>query len=377
MSGGVMAPGATDALAASVAPAAPVAPDEPLAPGALMRAEIAEQPARWRELIPSQRPAWQAAVDAFRAAAPELVAFVARGSSDHAAVYGQYLVQQVLGRPALLTTPSLHSVLGATPEYPAGVQVAISQSGRSPDLVATAVALRGAGLPLVSITNDVASGLARLADVHLDLAAGPERSVAATKSYTAELLAVHTLVRAVAGEGLAGLAHEIDGLATRAERVLVRLASELPPIAEEFAAVDRVMLVGRAYSMATAKEGALKLMETSGIAASGWSAADAAHGPLGQVDDGTLVIALTGTAAGRESVVEFAAAAMARGARILEIGPAAVADSTSIDTAAGVPDELVPMLEVLPLQVLAAELSSRRGMDPDRPAGLSKVTMTR
>lgn len=349
----------------------------PTVPGALMRAEIAEQPARWRELIPSQPDAWPAAVSAFRAAAPELVAFVARGSSDHAAIYGQYLVQRVLGLPALLTTPSTHSVLGVTPRFPAAVQVAISQSGRSPDLVATAVALRNAGLPLVSITNDGSSGLATLADVHLDLAAGPERSVAATKSYTAELLAVHTLVRAVAGEDLAALADEIDGLATRAEALLERVALDVPPIADASAQTDRVLVVGRGTSMATAKEGALKLMETAGIAASGWSAADATHGPLGQVDDETLVIALTGSDAGRASVVDFAAAARERGARVLEIGPSVVEGATSLDASTGVPDELVPVLEVLPLQVLAAELSARRGTDPDRPAGLSKVTLTR
>lgn len=357
----------------STAPGVPPAP----VPGALMRAEIAEQPFRWRELIPTQRSAWEAAVDVVWAAAPELVAFVARGSSDHAATYGQYLVQRVLGLPALLTTPSLHSVLGVTPAYPAGVQVAISQSGRSPDLVATAVALRGAGLPLLSITNDATSALATLADVHLDLAAGPEFSVAATKSYTAELLAVHTLVRVVAGEDLSALAHEIDALATRGERLLARLADEVGPIAEELSDVERVVLVGRAYSMATAKEGALKLMETAGLAASGWSAADATHGPLGQVDEHTLVIALTGAAAGRESVIGFAEAARALGSRTLEIGPAVIPGSTSIDAAAGVADELVPVLEVLPLQVLAAELSTRRGSDPDRPAGLRKVTLTR
>ncbi|MRX42145.1 SIS domain-containing protein [Agromyces kandeliae] len=348
-----------------------------MAPGALMRAEIAEQPARWRDLIPTQRTAWEAAIDAFRAATPELVAFVARGSSDHAAIYGQYLVQRVLGLPALLTTPSLHSVLGVTPAYPSGVQVAISQSGRSPDLAATAVALRAAGLPLLSITNDAASGLAGLADVHLDLAAGPELSVAATKSYTAELLAVHTLARGVAGEELPRLEDEVDALATRADGLLDRLEVEVGPIASKLADVERMMLVGRAFSMATAKEGALKLMETSGIAASGWSAADATHGPLGQVDEHTLVIALTGASAGRESVVDFAAAARARGVRILEIGPAVIPGSTSIDAAAGVPDELVPVLEILPLQVLAAELAILRGSDPDRPEGLRKVTLTR
>ncbi|MCK8607917.1 SIS domain-containing protein [Agromyces sp. C10] len=345
-------------------------------PGAYMRSEIAEQPQRWVELIGSQRSAWDAAIAAVRAASPELVAFVARGSSDHAAIYGQYLVQNVLELPALLSTPSVHSLFGTTPVFPRGVQVAISQSGRSPDLISTAAALRSAGLPLISMTNDPSSGLSELADAHLSLAAGPELSVAATKSYTAELLAVRTLVRAVAGAGLDALSDEIDRLADRATRLLEGLTERVDPIADDLHGTERIVLVGRGYSMATAKEGALKLMETSGVAASGWSAADATHGPLGQVADGTLVIALTGSPAGRESVVDFVTAARSRGARVLEIGPAVIPGATCIDAAGETPEELIPVLEILPLQVLAAGLAERRGIDPDRPAGLSKVTMT-
>jgi glucosamine--fructose-6-phosphate aminotransferase (isomerizing) len=350
-------------------------------PGELMRAEIDEQPARWTDLIGSQRAAWEAAVEVVRAAGPELIAFVARGSSDHAALYGQYLVHNVLRLPALLTTPSTHSVFGVTPAYPNAVQVALSQSGRSPDLITTATALREAGLPLIAVTNDPASGLAAAADIHLDLAVGPERSVAATKSYTAELLAVRTLVRAVAaGSGLALDAIEAEhaSVAASARALLDRLPAELAPVVDELSGVERIVLVGRGYSMATAKEGALKLMETSGVAASGWSAADATHGPLGQVDGSTLVVALTGSPGGRDSVVGFAGAATSRGARVLELGRGVVPGARWIvDASPGVADECVPMLEILPLQVLAAELSVRRGMDPDRPTGLSKVTLTR
>ncbi|GLI26396.1 glutamine-fructose-6-phosphate transaminase [Agromyces rhizosphaerae] len=351
--------------------------DAPLG-GALMRAEIDEQPERWAGLIPSQRDAWERAVALVREARPELFAFVARGSSDHAAIYGQYLVQNVLGIPAMLTTPSTHSVFGTTQAYPRGVQLALSQSGRSPDLIATAAALREAGLPLVAATNDAASGLADAADLHLDLAAGPERSVAATKSYTAELLAVRTLARAVAGASLDALAAETADAARAARALLDRLPSFVGSIVADVLDVQRIVLVGRGYSMATAKEGALKLMETSGVAASGWSAADATHGPLGQVDAGTLVVALTASPGGRESVGDFSEAALARGARVLEIGPGTVAGATwSLDAASAAHPELVPMLEILPLQLLAADLSVRRGLDPDRPLGLSKVTLTR
>lgn len=367
--------------AASVVPVSSVVPVASVTtaeqPGALMRAEIGEQPARWVELVSSQRDAWARAIRLVRDARPEMLAFVARGSSDHAAIFGQYLVHSVLRIPAMLTTPSTHTVFDTAPVFPRGLQLALSQSGMSPDLVATARDLRGAGLPLVAMTNDSASDLARLADAAIHLAAGPERSVAATKSYTAELLAVRTLVHGAAGADLDQLDADLASAAAAAEQVLSRATDFVAESLAQLVEFDRVVLVGRGLSMSSAKEGALKLMETSGVAASGWSAADATHGPLGQVNAETLVVAFTASPAGRDSVVDFAAAAQARGASVLEIGAAATVDprwSFSIST--DLPDDLLPALEILPIQVLAAETSIARGMDPDRPAGLRKVTLT-
>lgn len=348
-------------------------------PGEFMRAEIREQPTRWRQLLERQIPEWEAAWRLMRDARPELVAFVARGSSDHAAQYGQYLVPQLLGIPALSTAPSLHSLGDRSVRYPRAVQVALSQSGRSPDLLAAAAALGDSGVPLIAATNDPASELARAARVHLDLGVGAELSVAATKSYTAELLIVRTLMHGAVGRPVARLHAEIEAIADTASEVIADASGAAPALVEVVGDRERVLVVGRGPSMATAREGALKLMETCGVAASGWSAADAAHGPLGQVDSSTVLIALTGGESGRESVLDVAAAAAARGCRVVEIGVGAVRGAPGYRVPSLPPDleDLLPVLEVIPLQALAAELALRRGRDPDRPPGLSKVTRTR
>ena len=151
-------------------------------------------------LLDTQRDALLAAARLVTDGRVASVVLVGRGSSDHAAIYGQYLVEMVLGRPAGLATPSVTSLLGRDLFDSSTLVVAVSQSGSSPDLVATVESARRSGSPTLSLTNDPASELARAADVHIDLCAGPELSVAATKSYTAELVALHAWVRLAAGE---------------------------------------------------------------------------------------------------------------------------------------------------------------------------------
>lgn len=331
-------------------------------PGALMAAEIAEQGEVWARLAESGEIARVAAFIA--RAAPTSIVFSARGTSDHAALYGQYLIQARLGLPAHLATPSLASVFHAAPFAQGTLLIALSQSGASPDLLATVEAARGSGVPTVALTNDPSSPLAQLADEHFDLSAGPELSVAATKSYTAELAALYAVVESLrtssdvaARAGLVSLAHNFE--------------SELPSLQDLGDALavgmrdaDRALIIGRGYSYATAKEGALKLMETSAIAASGWSAADAKHGPIGQVVRGTPVVLLTASPAGRESVLRLESDLRLRGANVTVLG------HTPAEP------ELIPLLEIVPLQLAALALSRARGFDPDRPSGLSKVTLT-
>ncbi|RLP75199.1 SIS domain-containing protein [Mycetocola tolaasinivorans] len=344
-------------------------------PGALMRAEIAEQPQRWRELVRNSREQIDAAAALITEGKPELIVMVARGSSDHAANYAQYLIHAVLGIPVALATPA--SVHPGAPQlrYPGALAIAISQSGRSPDLIATVESIRDGGTPVLSLTNNPGSPLAELASVAVDLSAGPELSVAATKTYTSSLLALVLIVLRAAGEEWAAIEPRVDLLADEAEAFLAAPAGYADARAL-LAGRERVIVVGRGVSMSSAREGALKLMETNAIAASGWSAADAIHGPLGQVTPGTVAIVLTGTALGRDSVIEFAEKAHALGADVLEVGGGVLPFAAAHITLPQVPMGGVPLLETIPLQQLALELAIERGLDPDSPAGLNKVTLT-
>lgn len=340
-------------------------------PGALMRAEIAEQPDRWVDLAVSERASIEAAAAIIRATEPQLLVFAARGSSDHAAQYGQYLAHNLLRIPAMLSTPSTFTAFGTALRFPRSVMLAISQSGSSPDLLETVRSTKAAGVPVIAFTNDPDSPLAALGDVHVSLSAGPELSVAATKTYTAELLALHAVLSRAAGASRDEVFESVFAIASAAAEVLEHGAPVVETWRAQLADTSQVLVVGRGYSMATAKEGALKLMETNSIAASGWSAADAKHGPLGQVVAGTPVLFLTASPGGRESVESLVDDVVALGGRTI------ILDSSfpgmarpSLDPA------LLPLLEILPLQLLALELAIGRGLDPDRPAGLRKVTQT-
>lgn len=349
-------------------------------PGALMRSEIMEQPAAWLRLVDSQRSAFEEARALITAGSTDTIVFVARGSSDHAAMYGQYLAQVVLGVPTFLATPSVSSVFERNVYSSRHLVIGVSQSGASPDLVSTLESARGAGARIIALTNDPGSPMGKLADVHIDLSAGPELSVAATKTYTAEILALYLLVKLTGGRSYDGLLADVRALAIQGEQVIARSVDAAASFANEFVSSDRVMVVGRGYSMSTAKEAALKLMETCSVAASGWSAADAKHGPLGQAVEGTPVFCLTSSSQGRESVLALIPDFEAKGARVFVLGSGEPATNATHPFAnvlpADIKDDTAPLLEIIPFQLLALELSALLGRDPDRPAGLSKVTLT-
>jgi glucosamine--fructose-6-phosphate aminotransferase (isomerizing) len=352
-------------------------------PGALLRSEIAEQPTAWRRLLREGREGITAAAALLRKVDPELIVFAARGTSDHAAMYAQYLAQVRLGVPVMLATPSAFTAHGAELHYPRAVMIAVSQSGESPDLIETVTAAKSAGLPVISVTNVADSTVAGLGDVSLDLVAGPELSVAATKTYTAELLALHGTISLAAGDSWEDFARRVDPVIDAAERLLAALEAPssdddgFDQVAAAVAQTDRILVVGRGYSMSSAREGALKLMETNGIAASGWSAADATHGPLGQVRAGTLVFLLPAVSATRDSVTAFGEKAAALGGELVSIGGPEASHSRIPLPAEAVDETLLPVLEIIPLQLLALEAALTRGLDPDNPEGLAKVTKTR
>jgi glucosamine--fructose-6-phosphate aminotransferase (isomerizing) len=331
-------------------------------PGSLMAAEIAEQPAVLARVLrdgASAAALARAALDRYR---PRFVVLAARGTSDHAALYGKYLAEVQLGLPAGLASPSSITVYGSRPDMRGVLFVAVSQSGESPDLVESMQIARRFGALTVAVTNNAGSPLAHAAEHHVDVLAGAERAVAATKTYTAQLLVLHLLL----GTG------DASGVADAAARTLDSAAGAAYEAAQRFRYADRLVTTGRGFSYPTAREAALKLMETSYLAAQAFSGADLLHGPLAMLGPDVPVVAVATPgrgAAAMEPVLERLAAAAVE---VLRVGPA---DGLPV-ASAGVPESLLPILEILPLQQLAWRLALDRGGDPDRPRGLSKVTET-
>jgi glucosamine--fructose-6-phosphate aminotransferase (isomerizing) len=345
--------------------------------GALMAAEIAEQPDVLRRLIADGQAEIAEAAGRIRSFGPRFVVLAARGTSDHAALYGKYLAEIRMGRPAGLASPSAFTVYGSRPDMSGVLFVAVSQSGGSPDLVDSVVAAGECGALTLAVTNNPSSPLAQAAAAHIDVRAGAERAVAATKSYTAELLALYLTLGRAGDAGRTGDAGSADGvgndvaaLADAADATLARDASAAA--AERYRFAERLVTTARGYSYPTAREAALKLMETSYLAAQAFSGADLLHGPLAMIDGGVPVVAVVSPGRGGEAMAAVLGRLAEARADVLRVG----ADGDLPVVSDGVPDELLPVLEILPLQRLALRLALARGGDPDRPRGLTKVTQT-
>jgi glucosamine--fructose-6-phosphate aminotransferase (isomerizing) len=337
------------------------------AAGRLMAAEIAEQPAVWRRLLAEGAEPIAAAAARIADAAPRFVLFAARGSSDYAALYAKYVVEIVHGLPAGLVSPSTMTVYGARPQLRDVLYVTVSQSGGSPDLVRSVEVARQQGALSLAVTNNPSSELAAAAEIHVDVLAGPERSVAATKSYTAELLALYLLF------GRAEARH-VTHLPDLAERVLTY---DVGNLAQRYRFAQRLITTGRGYSYPTACDAALKLMETCYLSAQAFSGADLLHGPVAAVDAQVPVLAIVSEGAGGRAMLPVLSRLAERGADIVVVGAGTaqhLAGRIALPT--GIPEELSPLLEILPLQQLALQLAIARGEDPDNPRGLHKVTHT-
>ncbi|MFN8168080.1 MAG: SIS domain-containing protein [Candidatus Nanopelagicales bacterium] len=342
-------------------------------PGAAMRAEIAEQPDVLARLLAEESGPIRSVAAELRRRSPRFVLFAARGTSDHAALYAKYLVELRLELPCGLASPSTMTAYAGRPDLRDVLLVAVSQSGGSPDLVETATVARDCGATVLAVTNAPGSPLAAAADLGIDVRAGTELAVAATKSYTAELLALWLLVDAWAGG---------DGAAAEGVPDVVRRRLDLLPEVERLAArlggTDRVVLTGRGYSYPTAREGALKLMETSYVAAHAFSGADLLHGPLAMLDEHHPVLAVVPDGAGARAMAPVLERLRGLGADLTVLGgPESVGPgSGSVLLEPALPEELAPVADIVALQQLALLLATGRGVDPDRPRGLAKVTET-
>ena len=344
-------------------------------PGRLMAKEIAEQPEVLARILDEGLPQIRQVAAQIKAAGPRFVVFAARGTSDHAALYAKYLFEILLGWPAGLASPSTMTAYGAKPDLRDVLFVGVSQSGGSPDLVGSLRTARECGALTLAVTNAPGSPLAEQAQLHIDVRAGSEKAVAATKSYTAELLALYLLVDALRdGDGSAarGLVDATSGVVSGAEQVR--------SVAARFAGVERLVVTGRGYSYPTAREAALKLMETSYIPALAFSGADLLHGPLAMVDNVFPVIAVVTEGRGGTALQPVLDRLRGRGADLVVVGSREQVEAASagfVLPTAGVAEEVQPILEIIPLQMLAHEVTIARGQDPDAPRALAKVTETR
>lgn len=348
----------------------------------IMAAEIREVPAIVRTQLMTAAASFDAVAEAIRAAQPEWVSIVARGTSDHAAIYARYLIETQLGWPVGLASPSVTTLYHAPTKWAKGLVLAVSQSGRSPDLVAVVEAARRGGALTVAVTNAPDSPLEAAASLSLRCTAGEERAVAATKSYVAELAAVARIVATLAPDSdlAAALSRVPDVLGATLSAGETWLAAEGRELVEAIATAGRALVVSRGFNLATALETALKLKETGRIFAEGYSAADLEHGPIALASAGfpTLVFRPDGPIG--QAIDPAAERSRVLGARTWVVGGLEVAgqaDTLSIGALAGLPECLTPLALIMPGQLLAEAVAVRLGLSPDAPTGLHKVTLTR
>jgi glutamine---fructose-6-phosphate transaminase (isomerizing) len=308
---------------------------------------------------------------------PKHVVFTARGTSDHAALYAAYLAEIRLGLPTGLSSPSAITVFGARPDLSHALVVGVSQSGGSPDLTEVLRVARESGALTLAVTNNPESTLAQTAELSIDVAAGHERAVAATKTYTAELFALLMLIEGVrAGDGVLPAEERaaLAGLPELASRTLAQTTAA--EVAARYRFANRVITTGRGYAYPSAREAALKLMETSYLPALAFSGADLLHGPLAMADPDVPVLALVGSGPGGQAMKDVLARLDERRADVVTIGPALAPGASALLSVPAVDERYAPLLEILPLQQLALSLALARGEDPDAPRGLKKVTAT-
>ncbi|MEU6840664.1 SIS domain-containing protein [Streptomyces sp. NPDC046716] len=345
-------------------------------PGRIMAREIREQPDVLRRLLGTGAARIQDVARQVAARAPRFVLLTARGTSDNAALYAKYLLEIRLGLPCGLASMSTTTAYGARPDLRDVLVVTVSQSGGSPDLVASTKAAREAGAITLAVTNNPDSPLAAVSEHHIDIMAGPEKALPATKTYTASLLALYLFVEGLRGADGSAVAAVLPDLAAD----LLTRQDEVRTLASRYRFAGRMVITSRGYGYPTAKEAALKLMETSYIPALSYSGADLLHGPLAMVDNISPVIAVVTDGRGGLALQPVLDRLRGRGADLMVVGPEAQVARASagfVLPTAGVAEEVQPVLEILPLQLLAYEVTIARGQDPDAPRALAKVTETR
>ena len=339
------------------------------------RDEIGEQPEVALRMLRESRDTVSAIGARIHEVRPRGYVIAARGSSDHAALYAKYLFGVRNRALVALAAPSLFTHYAKPPHLEGQCVIGISQSGASPDVVSVLEEARRQGALTVAISNDAGSPLGKAAEYVISLGAGPERSVPASKTYTASLLALALISQAVdedaAFEAALSMVPQAMARALEMDSSLERLAGPLN--------AARAIVLGRGFNFSTAEELALKLMETSYVMARAWSVADFEHGPIAVVEAGIPIVVVDGGGAMATSMESIRERVGARGCAVVQLVDGMIRDadpSTTVQVASGLPEELTPISLTVLAQLLAHHVAVVRGFDPDSPREIKKVTRT-
>ena len=336
--------------------------------------EIGSQPAIAERLL-RELPAQLAPLAAAARGRIGYVMIAARGSSDHAAIYAQYALGSLAELPVALATPSLFSRYASPPRLAGALVIGISQSGRSPDVVAVLEEARRQGALTAAMTNDPASPLAVVAEHPLDLGAGAELSVAATKTYSAELMTIAMLAAALGDAGTA--AHEALLQVPDAQRAALEHAERATQMADAHAGLVDCVVLGRGFNLATAFEWALKLKELAYVRAQAYSSADFQHGPVASLAPGGDLLAVIARGPLAADTADLVARLRdERRARILVLAGDPVPGTDHLPFPDTLPEWLSPLVSIIPAQLFTAALARAKGLDVEQPRGLKKVTLT-
>jgi glutamine---fructose-6-phosphate transaminase (isomerizing) len=335
-----------------------------------MKREIAEIPQAVARLLGEGRSAISAAAAALRERDPQLIVTIARGSSDHAATYFKYATEIATGVPVASVGPSIASIYNARLKLDRAAALGISQSGKSPDIVAMLESAQNSGALTIAVTNTVASPLADAADHVIDIVAGTERSVAATKTFVTSAVAGLALIAEWTQDG--ELLAALDALPETLERAL---DCDWSPLVEAVVSGSSLFVLGRGPGFAIASEAALKFKETSGLHAEAYSTAEVLHGPSALVGKDFPVLALCVDDAARASILETCTRLEGQGAAVF-VTDAAPGAGTSLPSARTGHALTDPIALAVSFYGFIEALSRRRGHNPDTPPHLRKETAT-
>jgi glutamine---fructose-6-phosphate transaminase (isomerizing) len=339
--------------------------------------EIFEQPAVLARLLNTQGPSIALIADEIRRREIDYIFLAARGTSDNAGRYANYLWSAHNGLPVALATPSLFTYYRQPPRLSRALVVGVSQSGQSPDIISVLEEGRRQGCATLAISNTPDSPLARASDFVIDIHAGVEQAVAATKTYTAQLMAMAMLSSALSGDR--GQADELEQVPAWAQQTLA-LDAELERLAPRYRFMERCVVIGRGFNYATAFEFSLKLKELTYVVAEPYSSADFQHGPIAMVEGGFPVMVVAPGGPVFDSILSMLSVLRREHlADLLVVSDRSEAlelAQSPVPLPPGIPEWLTPLIAILPAQLLCYHLTRAKGYDTEKPRSIRKVTET-